>query len=90
MWQWLSILTNLKINNLYSLILCESDYVVEYLKSVIFKMLIQIDRSQHVTLAGFKSIIKHWISIEITNNRSKIANASRAYFERVLDAIERI
>jgi len=53
-------------------------------------MLIQIDRSQHVTFAGFKSIIKQWISIEMTNNRSKIAKASRAYFDRVTEAIERI
>jgi hypothetical protein len=55
---------NLDFENLESLIIPGKNPSEEIIKSILLKMLIQIDRSEGISEEGFKSMVKYYEKIE--------------------------
>ena len=55
---------NLDFENLESLIIPGKNPKDEIIKSILLKMLIQIDRSEGISEEGFKSMVKYFNKIE--------------------------
>ena len=51
-----------------------NDMPFELVKSVVFKLLIQIDRSRMLTIPQLDKHIIHWLNIEMSANNNKIKN----------------
>ena len=51
-----------------------NDMPFELVKSVVFKLLIQIDRSRMLTIPQLNKHIIHWLNIEMSANNNKIKN----------------
>ena len=80
---WSSVATTLGIQLLPNENQCPSQFLVklievtndmafEIVKSVIFKLLIQIDRSRHLSIPKVNKLISFWLQIEIMANNNKI------------------
>ncbi|MBM3939015.1 MAG: zinc-binding domain-containing protein, partial [Sphingomonadales bacterium] len=65
MWSIVELLTRRNNDSYMDRIYMNDNYGIELVKSVIFKLLIQIDRSRHATMDTVKKEIIKWLSIEI-------------------------
>jgi hypothetical protein len=63
---------NLQFENFESLIIPGRNSKEELIKSVLLKMLIQIDRSEGISEDGFKAMVKYFETIEKIIKESKI------------------
>ena len=75
--------------DLVNLIEVTNNIPLEIVKSVIFKFLIQIDRSQFTSEIEIKKSIGHWINIEVNLLKSRFKGNSLQLlqFNRMLDRL---
>ena len=73
-WSLFYKMTNVRIGNLYEVIICDNDIAVEIIKSTLIKALIQIDRSQVRTERDIAMECLYFLGIEARSNRRKAAN----------------
>ena len=59
---------------LVELMTVSNDFAFEILKSAIFKLLIQIDRSRHLSINQIKGNILYWLRIDVIAINKRIRN----------------
>ena len=75
--QFLSSESNCPDESLANLMKVSNDSVFEIVKSAVFKLLIQIDRSRHLSIKQIKNNIIFWLRIEIMAINNKHLNKVR-------------
>jgi len=86
-WQWLDRIASLDEDS-YQRVCCSSNETLELMKAVVFKMLIQIDRSRSMSFNQFKSALKYWINIEIAAMKRQVKLSCVKKWEALIGKID--